>query len=236
MSTPTGNAAPPNFRQHTRVSFGGTLQGVTPNEIWQCNVAVADFSTNPSGAPLADPGAYMVDIASTGATTLKTWFQQTLDANGMSNQAHLDWVKVNNIDVNGKYLGGPSSGHTFLYGASPGIGVKVPGVPYILCGAVSWKTASNNKRGLNGRVYLPLAFASNAFPIMSVGEQQSLRDFGTSLLTLLARANFHATPVVASRVDSSLHPIIQVRAGNVMDVQRRRKDRITESYIQANWP
>lgn len=224
----------PTWSPHALVAFGGRLNTAAAGadqEIWQCGVRV----TNSAGGALTDPNAYMLAIT----PTLAQWFQ-AVDPPNFPNTAALDWVKVNNIGTNGKYSDPGAVNLVDYPGGRPGANAFPNQSPDILCLALSWGTAKAVRRGSyasHGRIYPPNYLLSTGGLMRVPTSTASIwRDKGKALLALLAVGPFNAIPVVASGHNGEIEPITSVRVGDVLDVQRRRKDALRENYAVANFP
>jgi len=219
-----------NWNPHTLFTFGGVLNtNQAPAEIWQCGVRVAETGL---GGALADPDAFLADLV----TPMHDWFAN----NGMQKfptSATLDWLKAAQIGANGKYS--DTFNHVHDY-STPVAGTGAAAVPDILTLAISWVTGTAVRRGSyasHGRIYPPLYTVAPA----SDGSIRSSSAANTLLLgsDLLAKINAvtqNCIPVVASGHGGELRPITGVRVGDVMDVQRKRKDAVKETYVTAAFP
>jgi hypothetical protein len=211
------------FMPHTKVSFGGRLLGALTADIWNCSVNVTD--TLDFSLPLADPGAYMEQIA----TPLATWYASELARN--SNLASLAYVKVNNIGADGHYSD-PASTHRHDYTTD----IRGNGSsfwPEILSVCISWRTAKTRGPGSHGRIYLPNpTIVSQNSLMVDDSARVSYCTAGKNLLTVLKNAGgpISATPVVSSKVNATNTPITAISVGSVGDVQRRRKSAEKEIY------
>jgi len=217
------------YAPHTLVTFGGVLNtGAATPEIWQSGVRVTDVV---GGGPLADHDAYLAGIKD----PLGTWFEVTGSA-GFPATATLNWIKANPINAAGKYA--DDTTHLYDYPtpvAGGGVAPFFSPVPDILCLAISWTTAKARGKSHAGRIYLP----NYSMPVVTPGSMRAQgglnalwRDRGLALLALLANSNVHAVPIIASSAGPTAQ-ITGVRVGDVIDVQRRRKDALKESYVSG---
>lgn len=222
------------YAPHWLYAFGGRLDtGQSPAEIWQCGVRVAL-----SGASAGD--SIDEDQALTDWTPqITTWFQGTYTGavKIIPTLCTLDWIKVNKIGANGKYVDETTHVHDFV----PAIaGLASPQMPNIIATAVTWRTGKTRPPGAWGRVYLP-AYGT---PITATGSMRmsaptalAVANSGgqllASIVATLSAQNLEGSPVVASKVDGINRKILTVTAGDVFDVQRRRKDALIESYQTA---
>jgi hypothetical protein len=123
-------------------------------------------------------------------------------------------------------------------------GVSGVGVPLnFLTLAASWHTAAPTKWGRHGRIYPPLTLtqASTGSSRITAATATGVVNWAKLLLTAIAKppntgANFNAVrPVVASNHAGEIFEINEVRCGDVVDVQRRRKSALMENYTKSPW-
>lgn len=210
---------PVAYPQHLLVAFGGTLPS---NEIWQCGIR---------GLPQASASyGDRQDIADRIAPNLVDWFSTA--ANRMNNLASLTFVKVNEIAPDGSYVGNPVTVDTAV---TPG--GRTSSVPNILSLCFSWTTAM--KRGLahTGRIYPPFAFDVQQGMAVTQSVQTDAVASAQNLLDAIAdnASSFGVAPYVVS-AQGALHAVNGVRIGSIIDVQRRRKNALVESYETGDWP
>jgi len=214
------------YAAHTLVTFGGVLNTAADvPEIWQCGIRVTDTV---GGGPLADHDAYLEGIHG----PLSTWYAAPSNA-GLPATSELSWVKANSINAAGKYA--EPTTHVYDYPApvAGGLAANIAGVlPDILCLAVSWTSAKKRGKSHAGRIYLPNYF----LPSLTPGSMRIMADWNrqwaakaAALLALIANSAVHAVPIIASPSGPTAQ-ITGVRVGDVIDVQRRRKDAYKESY------
>jgi len=213
------------YAPHVRVQFGGTITNAgEPNEVWSCSVNV----TPASGFQIL---AYMDEMA----PELLAWFR-SVNSHCASN-ASLDYLKVNAIGPDGKYVD-PTTTNVHDYSA-PNSGGEPPIWPSILTVVTSWRTELQRGPGSRGRIYLPnWTHGSASTIVLSVTDQENYLNAGLALLDVIANTpgGHHAVPVIASNVNATNTPITRVEVGNIVDVQRRRKDAYTEVYVASDWP
>lgn len=213
------------YAAHTLVAFGGILNtGADVGEIWQCGIRVTDVV---GGGPLADHDAYLAGIQA----ALSTWFSAAGTV-GLPSTSNLMWIKANGIAPNGKY----SSDTTHVYdypAAVAGGDVNVANFKTdIISLVLSWTTAKARGKSHAGRIYLPNYSVDTQHPgsVRTLeGTAAAWAQKGKTLLGVLANGAVHAVPIVASSAGPTAQ-ITGVRVGDVMDVQRRRKDAYKEVY------
>lgn len=232
------------YALHTLVAFGGRMTTLTPGDQWQCGVRVRVQDTDQISwlAGLTDPVTYMNAIA----TPLHNWWKNASVTTtgseylGMRGDAYLDWLKVNNIGTDGKYLDKTAS-HRVDYDSSAAAGPTANSAcPPFVTICVSFLTALTRGRGHRGRIYLPFSVPMNAAGTVSSQAQAQCNGTARALLSVLAApldAGKHVIPVIASRLNGATNPITAVSTGGEMDVQRRRKEQLTENpYLTRAWP
>jgi hypothetical protein len=218
------------YQPHTLITFGGTLlasQAGGINEIWQ--VTLRAVQADRLDHTLNDPAAYMNGIAA----PLLTWWK--LPASLMSSGATLDWLKVNNIGVDGKYED-QSNTNQHDYPASQ-FGGAAPTLPDILTVCWSWRSAKKRGPGSHGRIYLPNATAVPQLSMaLTTAQQNQHLASATALIHLLSIGDGdvnEAQIVIASKVNATNTPITTISIGSIIDVQRRRKDAEVEVYVSG---
>lgn len=217
------------FTPHTYVTFGGTLgERSSADEIWQCGIR----GINPNGNAPIDPSQLQaaLDHFTPG---ISAWYAH-VESNHHS-AAFLEWVKVANIAANGQY----SSSPVFSDGLHVAGGGQGPQVPMFLSCAITWTTGATFGKAQRGRIYPPNNAAlvtSGTSKIASVFQLQ-IATRAHDLLDALStdQAQWAFRPHVMS--SSGPHRLITgIEVGDVMDVQRRRKNAVRESYAAGPWP
>lgn len=229
--------------EHVLVTFGGTLGTAPAGDSWQCGVRVTGAGPNGS-----TPNLDRVGYANAISTPLQTWFTSVTGTYGVMRQdAVLTFIKVASVHLDTPAAPAKPRWKYDVAGNNPQIRTKSSGgpsagvFPWFLSLAYSWTTANLHGWGHTGRIYPPIAWpgtgASGANLTSAVVADHVTK--AKALLTALAQLDGSGTtavPVVASLKDGSTHQITGVRVGNVIDVQRRRKEQIPETYTAATWP
>ena len=198
-----------------RLDFGGPLYA----DIWQCTLHMEG-----AGMPTAD--AALDDLVQ----DLSTW----MVASQSASSASLAWVKFNEIDpVSRRYKSATETYERILTTPVRG-SVEGNGMPQqTLC--VSLLTGA--KRGLasRGRFYPPAT-------VLSLGADGTVSKTGVNLVASAARTLINSlnnwpgtdTPfngqVVVLGGNGTTRNVTAVSVGNVMDTQRRRRNKLRESY------
>lgn len=238
--------APAAYTPHTLLTFGGALNEGTDVEQWQCGIRVGMFGGSTSDLRLNDLTAYLNSIHG-GLQT--AWWAATQSSvqGGPASFARIDWLKAANIGADGKYAGATDTAggpNPAQYLTTLGAGYSNAGnLPGFVTLAVSFHTAAATKYARHGRVYLPLALAAQASGSARVpsGTQTNAANLGAAILTAIAKpvsspANNTGAirPIIASR-HGEVAQINEIRVGDVLDVQRRRKKKLKESYLKQSW-
>jgi len=215
------------YQPHTLVTMGGRNKEITAyDEIWQ--IGFRGFNV-PDGHTPMDPSQFE-NYVTQMAVPLATWWGSTKAHN--ANTAYLDWVKVVNIGADGTYSSDPYIGEVEL-----GPGPATPLLPAFCCIVNSWTTDRRAGKARFGRVYPPNYGAPlDTGSSISSSVASDMCDAAGALLTAVSDSGdeFNFVPYVVSRSGVS-NPITGVRVGNVIDVQRRRKNAVPETYIDASW-
>jgi hypothetical protein len=145
----------------------------------------------------------------------------------------LEWIKAVNIAPDGTYSSDPVTRALSATGGS----VTTAQCSFLSV-ALSFKTDGIGRRNKNGRVYppnfaAPLAVAGGA--AITSTAQTDLVASAQELIAALSPhgAEFEFLPSVIS-TKGGHERITKVRVGNVMDVQRRRKNAVPEVYMTAD--
>lgn len=124
---------------------------------------------------------------------------------------------------------------------SPVAGNGVSPHPYQTTAVCSLRSGFPGGRG-RGRLYWPATGVGNmTAQLRLAGTEHSgaLTGFQTYLKAIQDAIAVSAGPVelaVWSRAGSAFHTVTELRVGDVLDTQRRRRDTLTESYLAASYP
>ena len=222
------------YAEHTLVTFGGQLGAggaATTLDRWQCGVRCAN---NVNGSPVGAVSAPDVYIGLVGAAlkTVLTNGSGTLAK--LASDCSVDFIKVAQIGANGKYL--PGSGSPYLYTTGlPFTGGTGRVGPPMSALKATFTTPLKRGRGHIGGIYLPfIGYAGWNTSTISAAAQTDYTNWAKAILTAIAQGQpnlpSNVQPCIASKLDGSLHQINGVKMGNVIDVQRRRKEQVVETY------
>lgn len=154
--------------------------------------------------------------------------------NGIPNQWYLTSVKAALIATTGKYetFAVP---HEFIF-ETPVPGPDVNGSAPQLAAVVTLNSAKPRDPGRYNRFYVPTRTATDANYVINNQTQQSLADTAVTMLLGIENVfnnNIPAiTPAVVSASGSGhTNYVSQVRVGNIIDTQRRRRNKLQETYV-----
>lgn len=234
-----GTPTPRKTLPHTLVTLQGTLfAGSDQAEIWQCGIRCVTSGSHSGSLP--DPQLF----ADTAGPQIATWFaakDSVLTTFGMLTSAQLTLVKAATIGADALYANtngselGTYAPPTAVIGTS-----SVAAFPPIITLAASFVTGKRAGLGAKGRIYLPFAIPTVTSERTLSSSPSAVVRRVAALLTILN--NNGAEPHVISILKASdprtpvSSLITGVRSGDVLDVQRRRKNKIRENYVSANWP
>lgn len=215
----------PYLAPFMKVTWGGTFDG--EEEIW----------TNGLNFPIgdgveADPQVVLDATITNVAATIQAW--HTNSDTGISNRCRLEWIKYATIGTDGRYIGDAA-----IYDYPAPVNGGSPGsieTQRSLC--LSFKTAERRGAGANGRIFVP-AFRLGVATNGRLGTSDQA-DFLAAGRTFILNMNTEIQPglpgsavSVMSNVGSgSEHEVLRVRVGDVIDSQRRRKNKMLENYIE----
>lgn len=209
-----------DYTPHVLVEFGGSPVSY-PGEIWACTLRGIMVTGGP------DPTDFAADdYLEAVQSVLLTWWLDA--ANHTSANFYLKWIKANAIGADGKYINPVT--HVYDY-ASPEPGSTAESNFAGFCTyAYTWETGIARGLAHRGRMYLP-----NAYPLVGGFETSaSTTAIAQSGSLLLSALDNQASGVstqelvfgIYSRKSAAHHDIIGCSADSVVDVQRRRKNRI----------
>lgn len=189
-----GTGTPTVVLPHVRISFGGTI-GVPGVEIWE-NTINYTGATDALTADIMAAGASLPDQMAQLKIDVVRWFSSTdTSVNGagasmISNSVFLDYIKLNLVGTNNRYLGQPN-GIQFTPIQAQGAQLDGPIMPWQSTYGITLRVANRRTgRGSKGRIFPPLAGASP--PVGSPYIAAALADAMThSFAVLLGDINTH---------------------------------------------
>lgn len=216
------------YALHTLVTFGGTLSSGAPaadQDIWQCGIRVAADVGDGALVPVPNLDDYIGLVG----PAIKAVYTGT--GNQAGSDQRLDFVKVAQIDTTGKYVAGTSS-RVYSTGL-PVTGTTGRVGPPFLAMACSWTTALGRGAGHAGRIYLPyIGYSGFNTSRVLTANPPLYQTWAKAFLGACHQTSLGAVvwPVVASKKAGTLNKITGIRVGDVVDVQRRRKNKLRENY------
>lgn len=210
-----------------KLTFGGSLSGT--EEIFSCGLALAREESDVTLNDLSDLSAGNLGNI---ANTISDFFSD--NRNGVPSKYRLEWFKIALIGTNGKYIGPPAE---FIWSSPVRGGDNVKG--FIPSTAVVYTLMSKKFKdpGKYNRFYLPTV-PPNTYNFKLTNDETSDRAESASefilALNVFFLAEFTSIQVraVSQRV-SSYKRIEDVKVGNIIDSQRRRRNRLYETYSEV---
>lgn len=207
-------------RSHLYVTTGGV--GWADAEIWQFGLRF-DTDTLPTEAQM--------EVVATAASV----FMATANP-GFAEHVSLNWVKAAIIGPDGKY---PPDSEALLFELdTPVLGVRTNSVLPQVTMAVTLRTPVRRGLAARGRFYVPalgiFADADGQAPTIAAALCTSAKTLLNAYISAL-----DAPLVVASNGKQKDKPerlgamrtVTAITVGSVYDTQRRRRNRITETYV-----
>lgn len=215
-------------RYSNYLTWGGSI-GSTGGEEWQCGLRLAIPDTNIPVPSLPD-GAQMTALAA----AINDFHSGPML---ISSGARLEWVKVAPLNTAGEYTGDPV---VYEYAAPiPGGGAGNSAAGPQASVVVTLFSGSSFGRANFGRFYTPwntaTVQASDGLIVASLVTEMANAAAGfiadvNALVATWAGANDQAVVIMSSEGAGTTKTPAEVRVGNVKDTQRRRRNRIPETY------
>lgn len=147
---------------------------------------------------------------------------------------YLQRVLAANIDSMGKVV--PNSEFLDYSGAHSAAAIST--IPPVNCLVCSFNSAKTRAPGKWSRMFLPdrsMCTTSTGWVVSTIAD--NVRDWGAAFLDAVANTSgtVQAIPVVASGVDATNSPIVEVRVGNRTDLVQRRHNAQSETYSSVAW-
>ena len=204
-----------------RVIAGGTLFGTE-------QFAIGINLINPGQTEHYSAGQDGVDADV--VTALSTFWA----AASISSDAHLTYVKMNEISVDGKYFDQENSWRQDLVTAVPG-GAGNVHLPAQIAMAVTLATSAARGLAHKGRFYLPVpAIQADTSGRMTAAFIASQMTLVTTLLNSINTAmDVWRVGVVSNVRGGGERPVINARIGRVYDTIRSRRNALVEDYTDG---
>lgn len=138
-------------------------------------------------------------------------------------------VRINAVQADGRVV----NGGNYLYLKTPvaGGGNAVSQLPAQLAVVMSLRTGARGAGG-RGRMYLPLTAISLSTGRIQTTQQTTLSAAGKALLE--AMHTYGPVPAIVNARKLEYSAIDRVAIGDLMDVQRRRREQVPELYVEAD--
>lgn len=227
-----GYQAGPFSHEHGYLQWGGVLPG---DEIWSVGLRLGALNNFLLGS--FDYEGTDVDALLDYYVTKITAFHQRA-VSMISSRAQLDFVKLNKINVEGKYADQGNSHVRFLNPKINGGGVgNAP--PNQVALALTLTTDVQRGPANKGRIYMPLPMCVPAPDgLISIADATSIMHSFRTLLEDISDTpgiDGAETPdvLVMSRKAGSpaARYVTGVKVGRVLDTQRRRRNHLKENYV-----
>lgn len=195
-------------------------------------VTSLDFST--AGA-WAGASAALAELSTADMTAIAGYYlgMMTVTGGRWADYSHLDGIKIAAIGTDGHYVADVREADL----ASPAIGTTI-GNPIQCTQVVSLRSNTSVGKGNWGRMFLPHFYMSvvTAQPFTDNAQALGLANAASAFITnVTTKLNASITdvivPVIMGQTGTGTKKVVsQVRVGNVIDTQRRRRDQLTELY------
>ena len=213
------------YTSFLKITWGGTFEA--EEEVWTNGLNFADQSIVPMNLEETFDET-ITDVAA----AIQAW--HTNVDTGISNRCRLEWVKYALIATDGKYLVDP-----FVYDyPTPINGGSTGAIETQRSLALSFKTPNTRGPASNGRIYVPafrLGVGINGR--LATTDQEDFVAAGKVFIDAINAAVSGRPDVlrvaVVSKVGAGTSSYVtSVRAGDVIDSQRRRKNKMREVYAE----
>lgn len=218
------------YQPHALLRFGGRWYD---SEQWSCGLRLI---TDDNSTTVAAWEEACVDLVGDLQPFVHNWFVRSDST--LSNKAKLDKISCNSIGPNGLYSD-PGNPHDYLYasGSAPtGTSPTTTWPQLAVC--VSLRTAVTRGYGTHGRVYTPAACTASTTGRLATVQRDaiatSFRDLIEDINTedrLLLGGNIRVGVVSNMGDPGAARIVTEVKVGDVIDTQRRRRNALVESYF-----
>lgn len=223
------------YRPHILLSFGGRFFA---SEQWANNLRI---QLGPAASSVVSPEnlqTWAEENIEDIAADVEAWF--TRIESRISQAAKLDWLKLNAIGANGRYVSQEATNLFEWSNADAPSGTVTATYPQLTV-AVSLLTDAARGRASRGRIYPPTGIMTLDNTTGRIADTNASDMAGSMLQLLNEIANEPgldlSSPrvVVASELGSPgpMRDVTSVAVGNVVDTQRRRRNELVEIYQPA---
>lgn len=210
-------------------TWGGRLGDVNSQEVWQCGIRFAPIV---GGGVVGTPNQDQADALLAAATAMHT------SPGGVASQlAVLTFAKLAHLDANGDYVSDAIIAEQA--GAAGTVAVSGNGTPSQVSVAITEWSGQTLGKANYGRYYLPWsAVAVDTSGMLSSTIRDTILEYqGVFHSEIFDAVEDNKTsggilaPTNMSFVGSGVNKrITKLRCGSVKDTQRRRRNRLTETY------
>lgn len=227
------------FPPHYLLSFGGDF-GSDQTEVWNNNIRIA-VDDNLDGAAHVSASPEDVDAALNAVVPKITTHLQHVDS-GYSLNTRLRYVKLNEIDAQGRYKD-QSNVHTYFspVGSYPqGAGTPIYPLPTSM--VVTFLTSAERGPASRGRVFVPqpaVAISGSTFRIAAAKATAIVtqwRAFLDGIEMFTAETPIpspHVPAVVSDRGTGVARTINQCQVGDVLDYMGSRRSKLKETRVTS---
>ena len=222
-------AFPTNY---VKMTWGGTL--AAGQDIWSCGLYLDAGLGNINPIDEAQWAA-IGELLPTYAAAVRQLHTDT--DTRIPNNVRLEWLKLAYLDVNGSYK---AEAHEYIYPSPVGGGMASAYIPQVAC-VVTLVSEKYKDPGKYNRFYLPAANTTTAGSYkMTATETEGVAASAAAFIEALDQVYSGETgettwagtirPVVASKSYNQIMPVVSLRVGDVLDTQRRRRNKVYENY------
>lgn len=208
-----------------RVSIGGSMPG---GEVW---------SVNPVYSIGGDLG---VPVSAAQASTIANAILAIAVPTGLRN-INASSVNFSTIRVEARSLAGVLETQAEAVRGTPTSGTGTNTHPYQTSLVTSLRSAQPGARG-RGRLYWPctgLSISNTSLRVLTadvVSVRDSVKTYLSGIESAIEVTLTGVSLAVWSRATPDLYPVTSIQVGDVLDVQRRRRDQTIENYSSVAYP
>lgn len=214
------------YTEHILVTLSGTLGA---NEIWSCGMRFKNL-TDPGAPTIPDSAGLDVMVEDCWPDVADVWDNA---GSGIPGNVGLQFLKINVIEPDGKYRDPVTHLHEWKPPVPAGGAAQTPDFTTT---CISLLTGFNRGRAHRGRVYWP----NFGLPLSSVVPSKvdaSARNGALNwMLSLIGALSPVGDLIVASGLDGTIRKVTRLECGDILDVQRRRKNHEPETYVGVDLP
>lgn len=217
-----------------KLTWGGSL--AAGQDIWSCGTYL-DASIGDGNNFTPEQWAGVANILTPYAAAVR---QMHIDADTrIPSGVRLEWVKLALLGPNGNYI---AEAHEYIYPSPVSGGGGSAYIPQVAC-VVTLVSEKYKDPGKYNRFYLPVENTSSTGGYkMTAAQTQGVAASAAAFIEALDTTYTYeqggntltstVTPVVASKSWNQLMPVVSLRVGDVLDTQRRRRNKVYENYTE----